>query len=117
MLTVIALCVYDGVHCYIRIVSSVHLQISTQSVKRDITITITFKFISLLQFNLLFVEAGCADGWIYQGLVFRGVHSTEDYHGEMNSKVFEEWVSYFYQQCISKLISDIRDREQLFLSY
>ena len=41
----------------------------------------------------LFTEAGCADGWIHKGLVFKGQQSTEDYHGEMNSEVFEEWVS------------------------
>ena len=41
----------------------------------------------------LFSEAGCADGWIHEGLVFKGQQSTEDYHGEMNSEVFEEWVS------------------------
>ena len=43
--------------------------------------------------NIL-TEAGCRDGWIGEGLCFKGQHSTEDYHGEMNAVVFEEWVSF-----------------------
>ena len=44
-------------------------------------------------FSFCIAEAGCREGWIHEGLIFRGQHSTEDYHGEMNAKVFEKWVS------------------------
>ena len=42
----------------------------------------------------VFTEAGNRDGWVGDGLFFKGQHSTEDYHGEMNAKVFEDWVSW-----------------------
>lgn len=39
------------------------------------------------------IEAGCEDGWIEGGLCFKGNSSEGDYHGEMNSQMFEKWVS------------------------
>lgn len=40
----------------------------------------------------LITEAGGRDGWAGEGLVFKAGRKDGDYHEEMNSKVFEEWV-------------------------
>ena len=48
-----------------------------------------------MKWSAFLTEAGNRNGWVGDGLFFKGQHSTEDYHREMNAKVFEDWGSSY----------------------